>query len=122
MAVDHVVPHSDQVDIRFGQIDLGVKRARIIEGGQFGAAMSHGPWANEDREISGNVTEIAPAAQVKSYGTIVRVEASIPHADETLRPAMTGYAKIDGESMRVWQAFLRRIIQIVRVEFWSWIP
>jgi multidrug efflux pump subunit AcrA (membrane-fusion protein) len=80
------------------------------------------PWANEDREISGNVTEIAPAAQVKSYGTIVRVEASIPHADETLRPAMTGYAKIDGENMRVWQAFLRRIIQIVRVEFWSWIP
>jgi multidrug efflux pump subunit AcrA (membrane-fusion protein) len=80
------------------------------------------PWANEDREISGQVTGIAPAAQAKSYGTIVRVGASIPNADETLRPAMTGYAKIDGEDMRVWEAFLRRIIRIVRVEFWSWIP
>ena len=80
------------------------------------------PWSSENREIAGTVTEIAPAAQTKSYGTIVRVEASIPNPEELLRPAMTGYAKIDCETMRVWQAFLGRIIRIVRVEMWSWVP
>jgi len=80
------------------------------------------PLAEQDREIVGHVTEIAPAAQVKPYGTIVRVEASIPNSGDNLRPAMTGYAKVDTQDMRVWEAFLRRIIRIVRVEMWSWIP
>jgi multidrug efflux pump subunit AcrA (membrane-fusion protein) len=79
-------------------------------------------WSNEDREIAGTVTAIAPAAQSRLYGMVVRVRASIPNQDALLLPAMTGYAKIDGEEMRVWEAFLRRIIRIVRVEVWSWIP
>ncbi len=80
------------------------------------------PWSNEDREIAGTVSEIAPAAQARPYGTIVRVHASIPNEDANMRPAMTGYAKIDGDDMRVWEAFLSRVIRIVRVEMWSWIP
>ncbi len=80
------------------------------------------PWSNEDREIGGTVTEIAPAAQARPYGTIVRVRASIPNEEANLRPAMTGYAKIDGDDMRVWEAFLGKIVRIVRVEMWSWIP
>jgi len=80
------------------------------------------PWSDEDREIVGAVTEIAPAAQARRYGTVVRVSASIPNQEAFLRPSMTGYAKIDGEDMRVWEAFLGRIIRIVRVEMWSWIP
>jgi RND family efflux transporter MFP subunit len=80
------------------------------------------PWSNEDREIGGTLTEIAPAAQARPNGMIVRVGASIPNHDAFLLPAMTGYAKIDGEDMRVWEAFLRRTIRIVRVEMWSWIP
>ena len=80
------------------------------------------PWSDEDREIAGTVTEIAPAAQTRSYGTVVRVRASVPNDEASLRPAMTGYAKIDGENMRVWEAFLGRIVRIVRVEMWSWIP
>jgi multidrug efflux pump subunit AcrA (membrane-fusion protein) len=80
------------------------------------------PWSNDDREIEGTVSEIAPAAQARPFGMIVRVRASIPNQDAVLRPAMTGYAKIDGEEMRVWQAFLGRIVRFVRVEMWSWIP
>jgi multidrug resistance efflux pump len=80
------------------------------------------PWSNEDREIAGKVSEIAPTAQARPFGMIVRVRASIPNDDAVLLPAMTGYAKIDGEDMHVWEAFLRRIIRIVRVEIWSWIP
>ena len=63
------------------------------------------PWSNEDREIGGTVTEIAPAAQVRPNGMIVRVGASIPNHEAFLLPAMTGYAKIDGEDMRVWELF-----------------
>jgi len=80
------------------------------------------PWSNDDREIVGSVTEIAPAAQARPYGTVVRVRAFIPNDAASLRPAMTGYAKIDGEDIRVWEAFLGRIVRIFRVEFWSWIP
>jgi RND family efflux transporter MFP subunit len=80
------------------------------------------PWSNDDREIAGTVTEITPTAQPTSYGMVVRVKASIPNPEVSLRPAMTGYAKIEGEDMRVWEAFFRRIIRIVRVEMWSWIP
>jgi hypothetical protein len=53
---------------------------------------------------------------------VVRVGASIANSEDVLRPAMTGYAKIEGQDMRVWEAFLRRIIRIFRVEMWSWIP
>ena len=106
--------HTLQAEISLPEADVGLVKV--------GDDVRLRPWANEDREIAGKVTSIAPAAQTKSYGTIVRVGASIPNPDDSLRPAMTGYAKIDGEDMRVWEAFLRKIIRIVRVEFWSWIP
>jgi RND family efflux transporter MFP subunit len=80
------------------------------------------PWSDQDGEIVGTVTEIAPAAQSKQHGQMVRVRASLSNPGDSLRPAMSGYAKIDGENMRVWQAFTRRIIRVVRVEIWSWIP
>jgi multidrug efflux pump subunit AcrA (membrane-fusion protein) len=106
--------HTLQAEISLPEADVGLVKV--------GNDVRLRPWANEDREIDGKVTSIAPAAQSKSYGTIVRVGASIPNPEDSLRPAMTGYAKIGGEDMRVWEAFLRRIIRIVRVEFWSWIP
>lgn len=106
--------HALQAEINLPEADVGLVKV--------GDHVRLRPWANEDREISGKVMSIAPAAQARSYGTIVRVAASIPNPDDTLRPAMTGYAKIDGEDMRVWEAFLRRFIRTVRVEFWSWIP
>jgi multidrug efflux pump subunit AcrA (membrane-fusion protein) len=106
--------HTLQAEISLPEADVGLVKV--------GDNVRLRPWANEDREIAGKVTNIAPAAQTKSYGTIVRVGASIPNPEDSLRPAMTGYAKIDGEDMRVWEAFLRRTIRIVRVEFWSWIP
>ncbi len=106
--------HTLQAEINLPEADVGLVKV--------GDNVRLRPWADEDREIVGKVTGIAPAAQTKSYGTIVRVGASIPNTEDSLRPAMTGYSKIDGQDMRVWEAFLRRIIRIVRVEMWSWIP
>ncbi len=103
-----------EAEINVPEADIGLVKV--------GDSVRLRPWSNEDREIDGTATEIAPAAQPRPYGMIVRVKASIPNQEAALRPAMTGYAKIDGEDMRVWEAFLRRIIRIVRVEIWSWIP
>jgi RND family efflux transporter MFP subunit len=80
------------------------------------------PWSDGGGEIIGGVTEIAPAAQNRQHGQMVRVRASLSNPGDSLRPAMSGYAKIDGENMRVWEAFTRRILRVIRVEIWSWIP
>jgi multidrug resistance efflux pump len=75
-----------------------------------------------DREISGSVTGIAPAASDEAYGSVVRVEAVFANQDGVLRSGMTGYAKVEGAPMRVWQAYLRSISRFFQIEVWSWIP
>jgi RND family efflux transporter MFP subunit len=103
-----------EAEINLPEADIGLVKV--------GDKVRMRPWSDDDREMTGTVTEIAPTAQAKPYGHIVRVKASIPNHEAFLRPALTGYAKIDGQDMRVWEAFLRRVIRIVRVEMWSWIP
>ena len=39
-----------------------------------------------------------------------------------LKSGMTGYAKVDGETLPVWKAFTRAIFRFIDVELWSWIP
>ncbi len=80
------------------------------------------PWSDENLDLTGKVTDIAPTAQMRPYGMVVRVRASIPSDEASLRPSITGYAKIDGGNVRVWEAFLGRIVRLVRIEMWSWIP
>ncbi|QIB35175.1 HlyD family efflux transporter periplasmic adaptor subunit [Ancylobacter pratisalsi] len=79
-------------------------------------------WGYSDRPITGKVVSIAPAAEKRSYGMVVRVKATIPNDDGALKSGMTGYAKIDGEQMMTWQAFLRFLMRFFQVEVWSWIP
>jgi multidrug resistance efflux pump len=73
-------------------------------------------------EIAGLVQSIAPAAEEEGYGSVVRVTASFPNPAALLRSGMTGYAKVDGAPMRVWDAYMRRIVRFFEVEVWSWIP
>lgn len=72
--------------------------------------------------IPGTVTLLAPNAEARDYGRVVRVRANFPNAEGELRSAMTGYAKVEGPEMRVWQAFLRRIVRFYQVDVWSWVP
>jgi hypothetical protein len=53
---------------------------------------------------------------------VVRVKASVANARTFLRPGMTGYAKINGLDMTVWEAYLRLFIRFFNVELWSWVP
>ncbi|MEO1554819.1 MAG: efflux RND transporter periplasmic adaptor subunit [Pseudomonadota bacterium] len=72
--------------------------------------------------IEGTVARIATVANDDAFGRIVRVEAEVENADDILRSGMTGYAKVEGAEMRVWEAYLRSIQRFFQIEFWSWIP
>lgn len=80
------------------------------------------PYSLDGREVDGEVQSIAPNAEPREFGRIVRVVAVFPGQDGLMRPAMTGYAKIEGAEMKVWEAFLRRIVRFYQVDVWSWIP
>ncbi|WP_255702923.1 HlyD family secretion protein [Roseivivax sp. GX 12232] len=76
----------------------------------------------QEDEIEGRVAAIAPTAEDKGYGRVVRVDAVFENPDDFLRSGTTGYAKIEGTEMRVWEAYLRSIQRFFQIEFWSWIP
>jgi multidrug resistance efflux pump len=79
-------------------------------------------WANPSEERIGFVTAIAPVAETLDFGRIVRVKTAIPNEEGLLRPGQTGYAKIEGSEMRVWEAYSRMFVRFFQVEVWGWIP
>lgn len=79
-------------------------------------------WGQSGSEIPGTVRDIAPVASGTTQGNVVQVEASFANAEGLLRSGMTGYAKVEGAEMRVWEAYLRSIRRFVEIEVWSWIP
>ena len=79
-------------------------------------------WAFSDTEVPGTVVAIAPTAEAREFGMVVRVLTDIPNGTGMLKPNMTGYAKIEGAEMPVWEAYSRMIMRFFRIEIWSWIP
>ena len=71
---------------------------------------------------SGSVVSVAPSAEQREYGLVVRVMTDIPNDDGFLKSQMTGYAKITGRDMPVWEAFSRMLVRYFKIEMWSWIP
>lgn len=79
-------------------------------------------WALPDQEQLGTVSSLAPVAEDEEFGKIVRIKTTLPNQDGMFRPGMTGYAKIEGEEMRVWEAYTRLFVRFFLIEFWGWIP
>ena len=79
-------------------------------------------WANSDEERVGQVVALAPLAEDQDLGRIVRVKTQFENTGGFFRPGMTGFAKIDGETMPVWAAFTRLFDRFFRIEVWGWIP
>jgi multidrug resistance efflux pump len=79
-------------------------------------------WSDSARTVSGVVVGIAPVAKEDAYGQFVRVLTEVPNGDGYLKAGMTGYAKIAGPRIPVWDAFTRMIQRFFQVEVWSWIP
>ncbi len=79
-------------------------------------------WAWSETEKLGRVVAIAPNAEEREYGKVVRVMTEVPNDDQSLRPEMTGYSKITGSEMPVWRAYSRMLARFFVIEVWSWIP
>jgi putative peptide zinc metalloprotease protein len=58
----------------------------------------------------------------KPFGNVVKVIAVIDNPDGHIKNGMTGYAKVDGPSLPVWQAFSQAVLRFFNVQVWSWIP
>jgi hypothetical protein len=69
------------------------------------------------------VTSIAPVAAKAESGLPQRTVLVVTELDNTsllLKPEMTGNAKIYCGERRLYELVFRRLINFVRVEFWSW--
>lgn len=79
-------------------------------------------WSDSQRLRVGEVVGIAPVAEERDFGRVVRVTTRLDNADGGLRSGLTGYAKIAVGEKPVWDAFGRLLIRFVTIEMWSWIP
>ena len=87
-----------------------------------GAKVRIRPVAYFNREFEGTVTTIDRNVTKEETGTTLKVIATIDNHAGELNTGMTGVAKIQGETMPVWEAFSQAVIRFVKVQVWSWIP
>ena len=130
---------SDNIDLQVGSHltvgglfavieDTGVAQAQIlvpqtsIAEVEIGDEVRLKPWGYSGTVLKGKVVSIAPSAETTDRGQFVRVKTEIDNSLGILMPQMTGYAKIDGSTMSVLEAFTRIYVRFFRVEVWSWIP
>jgi Cu(I)/Ag(I) efflux system membrane fusion protein len=95
------VPENEIGDVRVGQ--PVVLKARSFPG----------------RTFQGRVTAISPVATENPLEKVVTVRSEIENPDLLLRPGMSGNAKIIAGDRRIGELLTRRIVRLVRVEFWS---
>ncbi len=70
--------------------------------------------------FEGHVSRIAIDADTLSGTPRFKVHTEIANPGLMLKPGMTGYAKISCGKRSVISLMFRRLVQFVRVEFWSW--
>ena len=87
-----------------------------------GSAVRARPYSYFNREFDGKVTLIDRNVTTLPVGSVVKVIATFDNKDQVLKSGMTGAAKIDGETMPLWEAFSQAIVRFVKVQVWSWIP
>lgn len=87
-----------------------------------GAEVTLKPWSDPDSGLIGTVKRIAPAAEERQFGRIMRVVVEVPNPDGTLAGNMTGFGKIAVDERPAWQAFTRAVIRFFQIELWSWLP
>jgi putative peptide zinc metalloprotease protein len=99
------IPEKEISDVKVGQ--AVVLKARAHLGTSF----------------QGQVFSISPVASKPAEGLVQReflVVTRLENADFSLKPEMTGNAKIYCGQRRLYEIVFRRLIRFVRVEFWSW--
>jgi putative peptide zinc metalloprotease protein len=77
--------------------------------------------AYPDKTFDGVVKTIDPEVQNKPYGRVVNLVITL--TDNTmLKSGMTGYAKVNGDYISVWEVLTRAAYRFITVELWAWLP
>ena len=79
-------------------------------------------WSNPEDSLFGTVQSVAPRAEKRDFGWIIRVEVRVPNPDGKLAANMTGFGKISAAERPTWQAFSQAIVGFFKIELWSWVP
>ena len=79
-------------------------------------------WSGPEASLYGTVKSIAPRAEPRDFGQVIRVQIEVPNPDGKLAANMTGFGKVSATERPVWQAFTRIIARFFVVEMWSWMP
>jgi putative peptide zinc metalloprotease protein len=80
------------------------------------------PQAYNDEDFEGKVTTIDHNVTVQPTGNIVKVIATVDNEGGQLKTGMTGYAKVEGPTMPVWEAFSVEMRRFFNIDVWSWVP
>jgi multidrug efflux pump subunit AcrA (membrane-fusion protein) len=72
--------------------------------------------------ITGSVITIEPTTTEDPYGRILKVLIRLDNVNQTLKPGMTGYAKISAGEKPLIVLLTRPIVRFIQIEFWSWLP
>ncbi|QPN62151.1 HlyD family secretion protein [Synechococcus sp. CBW1004] len=67
---------------------------------------------------TGNMITVAQLNAGRLLGVIIK----LPNQNGKLRPGMSGYAKIQGDTVPVAVAFSRALARFFNIEVWSWLP
>jgi multidrug efflux pump subunit AcrA (membrane-fusion protein) len=79
-------------------------------------------WSDPETSIFGTVRAVAPRAEERDFGWVIRVEVEVPNPDGRLAANMTGFGKVAAAERPVWQAFTEAIVGFFKIELWSWVP
>lgn len=79
-------------------------------------------WSDPEDSLFGTVQSIAPRAEQRDFGWIIRVEVQVQNPDGKLAANMTGFGKISAAERPTWQAFSQALVGFFKIELWSWVP
>ncbi len=78
--------------------------------------------AHPGKVFKGVVQAIDSNVEARDYGKAVKVIATLENDANALKSGMTGYAKVSGDTLMVWQVLTRAIYRFITVEMWAWVP
>lgn len=91
---------------------------------KIGAEVKLKSWSGGGQSVAGVVSRIAPKAEERPYGRVIRVIVELPGPGPSavLAVNMTGEGKIAVGNRPVWEVFTRTLTRFFTIELWSWVP
>ncbi len=87
-----------------------------------GATVELKPIAYSSEVFTGTVVHIDWDITERQFGNVIKVIAELDDDEGRLKTGMTGYAKVAGTSLLVWEAYSQQLLRFFQVHVWSWIP